>query len=148
MTIRLRDIQPDEEVPVVLLHSGLEAANSYMNNDTGFPAPQNIQATLQDDFGNVVVLYVADGQSQILIVQSIDLEFEPQQESANSDLITQIDKLGTRLLDHGEPSCQVCGAIADWEECDKPGHEVECYILECRDGCGHKLYDCEDVISK
>lgn len=28
-----------------------------------------------------------------------------------------------------------------WNDCDKPGHEVECYVAEC-ETCGTKSYDC------
>jgi hypothetical protein len=29
----------------------------------------------------------------------------------------------------------------EWNDCDKPGHEVECYIATC-ESCGLKSYDC------
>lgn len=31
-----------------------------------------------------------------------------------------------------------------WEDCDKTGHEIGCYVLVCPD-CHERFYDCEDV---
>jgi hypothetical protein len=30
-----------------------------------------------------------------------------------------------------------------WKDCDKAGHEVDCYVANCN--CGWESYDCEEV---
>ena len=59
------------------------------------------------------------------------------------ELTAVVEKLTDRLVNHGENSCIDCGALAKWKDCDKPGHEVECYRLVCWDGCGLEDYDCK-----
>jgi hypothetical protein len=58
------------------------------------------------------------------------------------ELTAIVEKLTDRLVNHGENSCFDCGALAEWKDCDKPGHEVGCYRLVCWDGCDMEDYDC------
>lgn len=45
-------------------------------------------------------------------------------------------------MSHQLIDCDDCGEIVEWLDCDRAGHDVECFVTECPK-CLSRDYDCD-----